>query len=47
MTVTMILMGNIIDRGADSASLLRKLSSEQPSGLICLRGNHEAAMMDA
>lgn len=46
-SVTTILLGDMIDRGRHSAALLRTLSSRMPSGLICLRGNHEAVMVDA
>jgi serine/threonine protein phosphatase 1 len=46
-TVRMILIGDLIDRGPGSATLLRDLSTRMPPGLICLRGNHEAAMVDA
>ena len=45
--VRTILIGDVIDRGADSAKLALHLSARMPAGLICLRGNHEAAMVDA
>ncbi|MBB5728296.1 serine/threonine protein phosphatase 1 [Sphingomonas prati] len=45
--VTVILLGDIIDRGPYAAPLLSTLSSHMQPGLICLRGNHEAAMVDA
>ena len=45
--VRTVLIGDIIDRGIDSAKLVRNLSARMPAGLICLRGNHEAAMVDA
>lgn len=47
-TVRVVLLGDYIDRGDDSAKVietLRQIDSEDPSGLICLMGNHEAALL--
>lgn len=45
---TLIILGDFIDRGPDSARLLSALAHYQRSKrLIVLKGNHEAAMLDA
>jgi serine/threonine protein phosphatase 1 len=45
---TLILLGDLIDRGAGSAALLDLLASGPPEpGLVVLKGNHEAALVDA
>lgn len=45
----LIFMGDYIDRGPDSASVLRqlyKLQKTSPKNVICLLGNHEKMMID-
>ena len=44
-----ILIGDIVDRGPDAASLVERLRalSTQRGGLVILRGNHEDIMIDA
>lgn len=47
-TVRVILLGDYVDRGDDSAQVLealRKIDSDEPSNLMCLMGNHEAALL--
>ena len=39
-----LLLGDVIDRGPDSAGMLRWL---QRDGVTCVRGNHEQLMLDA
>lgn len=45
---TIILLGDIVDRGPQTAALMDHLIARQRSGLrvICLRGNHEEMMLD-
>jgi serine/threonine protein phosphatase 1 len=47
--VEVVLLGDYIDRGPDSAALLDRLSGALPSWArwTLLRGNHEQAMLDA
>jgi len=48
-TDTLILLGDLIDRGADApccVSHVMKLCQENPERVICLRGNHEQMLMD-
>lgn len=48
-TDTLILLGDLIDRGADApccVSHAMKLCRENPERVICLRGNHEQMLMD-
>src|SRR6185436_3540749 len=48
-TDTLIFIGDLIDRGADvpgCVELVRKLCSENPARVICLRGNHEQMLLD-
>ena len=48
-TDTLILLGDLIDRGADApccVSHAMKLRQENPERVICLRGNHEQMLMD-
>lgn len=43
-----ILLGDFIDRGPDSATLIRMfMQLDRERGFIVLKGNHEAAMTDA
>lgn len=44
-----VFVGDMIDRGPDSADLLRhlyRLSTENPQSYTCLMGNHERMMLD-
>ena len=46
---TLVLLGDLIDRGADAPGCVEhamKLCRENPERVICLRGNHEQMMMD-
>lgn len=48
-TDTLVLLGDLIDRGADApgcVSHAMKLCRENPERVICLRGNHEQMLMD-
>jgi serine/threonine protein phosphatase 1 len=48
-TDTLVLLGDLIDRGADApgcVSHVLKLCQENPERVICLRGNHEQMLMD-
>ncbi len=48
-TDTLVLLGDLIDRGADApgcVSHVLKLTQENPERVICLRGNHEQMLMD-
>jgi len=46
---TLVFVGDHVDRGEDSAGVLRLLLALQgggwPAGVICLKGNHEAMML--
>ena len=46
---TLVLLGDLIDRGADAPGCVAhamKLCRENPERVICLRGNHEQMMLD-
>lgn len=45
---TVVLLGDMVDRGAQTADLLDHLCRRPPNGLtrLCLRGNHEQMMLD-
>lgn len=45
--VTLVLLGDFIDRGQGAASLLLQLSRSRSDDLVILKGNHEAIMVDA
>jgi serine/threonine protein phosphatase 1 len=48
-TDKLIFIGDLIDRGADvpgCVELVRKLCTENPEHVICLRGNHEQMLLD-
>src|SRR4030095_3516102 len=48
-TDTLVLLGDLIDRGADApgcVSHVQKLCEENPERVICLRRNHEQMLMD-
>ena len=45
----LVLVGDYVDRGDDSAgviALLRSLCGRWPQNLVCLKGNHEQMMLD-
>jgi serine/threonine protein phosphatase 1 len=42
-----VILGDFIDRGPDSQRLVELLHSRQSADFIVLKGNHEAAMIDA
>ena len=48
-TAVMVSVGDYVDRGDDSAALLRRLHAMQaefgPEVMICLKGNHEEMML--
>ncbi len=47
--VPVVLAGDYIDRGPDSAGVLARLSAMQqadPGGVVCLMGNHERMMLE-
>ena len=44
-----VFVGDMIDRGPDSAGVLRRLhglNTQSPDAVICLMGNHERMMLD-
>lgn len=41
----LVFLGDMIDRGPDSASVLARLRAEEEKGAICLAGNHEAMFL--
>ncbi|MFD1160150.1 metallophosphoesterase [Roseovarius aestuarii] len=44
-----VCVGDYVDRGPDSAAVLRRLmtmTANDPESMICLKGNHEAMMLD-
>ena len=43
---TLVLLGDFIDRGADAAKLLRSFSHCDHAGLVILKGNHEATLVE-
>lgn len=43
----MVFLGDVIDRGPDGAALLTSLAGPADDHLILLKGNHEAALVDA
>ena len=45
--VTLILLGDLIDRGPGSASVLRALAQPICEEVIVIKGNHEEVMVDA
>jgi len=47
---TLVFLGDYIDRGPESAGVLqtvRQLQERSPERVICLKGNHEALMIEA
>src|SRR5699024_10115529 len=43
----LILLGDYIDRGPDSAGVLEKVRELKAQGALVLRGNHDQMMLDA
>ena len=46
-TVTIVFLGDIIDRGSEAAGLLRTLARMSTENVVMLKGNHEAALAAA
>lgn len=46
MRTTLILLGDVVDRGARAIELLRGLHATIGPDLVLLKGNHEAALID-
>lgn len=49
-TVRYVFLGDYIDRGPDSRGVVERilaLQHSQPESVVCLRGNHEAILLDA
>lgn len=42
-----VVLGDFIDRGADSRQLIELFNERQSADFVILKGNHEAAMLDA
>ncbi len=44
----LVFVGDYVDRGPDSAGVIERISAALPPGFeaICLKGNHEAMMLD-
>ncbi len=42
----LIVLGDVIDRGEESAEVLRLLRAECAQGAVCLRGNHEEMLIE-
>ena len=49
-TCRLVFVGDYIDRGEDSAKVLARLHGlergDWPGGIVCLKGNHEAMLLD-
>lgn len=47
--IWVVLLGDFVDRGPDSAGVIEYLLADHPSGFrrLCLGGNHEQAMLEA
>ncbi|OJX79585.1 metallophosphoesterase [Magnetospirillum sp. 64-120] len=52
LQVAVVFLGDVVDRGADSCGVVERLAAGPPAGSLsgaqwlCLRGNHEEAMLD-
>ncbi|MCZ0964364.1 metallophosphoesterase [Paracoccus benzoatiresistens] len=46
-SATLIVLGDMIDRGPDSAGVLARLQDATTGGAICLKGNHEEMLLAA
>lgn len=44
--VTIVFLGDYIDRGENSAQVLERLMRLHDKGAVCLMGNHEASLLD-
>ncbi|HYC02027.1 MAG TPA: metallophosphoesterase family protein [Azospirillaceae bacterium] len=44
---TLVMLGDYVDRGLESAGVIERLSAPPPPGigLVCLKGNHEEVML--
>ncbi|MEJ2459142.1 MAG: metallophosphoesterase family protein [Novosphingobium sp.] len=45
--VTLVLLGDLIDRGPDSAVILRAMMAAEDMSVVVLKGNHEQALVHA
>jgi serine/threonine protein phosphatase 1 len=46
--VRIVMLGDYVDRGPDSRGVVDYLiANAQPRGIVCLKGNHEAMMVEA
>lgn len=45
--MTLVFLGDFIDRGKDAATLLKVFPLIASDGVVVLKGNHEAALVDA
>ena len=43
----LVVLGDMIDRGEESAKVLSLLRAEAQNGAVCLMGNHEALLLEA
>ncbi len=41
------MLGDYVDRGADSRGVVEALMAADPAKVVCLKGNHEAMMVEA
>jgi serine/threonine protein phosphatase 1 len=41
----LVLLGDYVDRGEASAAVLARVAALRQAGAVCLRGNHEAALL--
>lgn len=44
-TPRIVLLGDYVDRGEQSATVLQRVAALRAEGAVCLRGNHEAALL--
>jgi serine/threonine protein phosphatase 1 len=46
-TVTLVFLGDLIDRGPEAADLLRTFAGMSEEDVVVLKGNHESALVEA
>lgn len=46
-SITLVFLGDIVDRGTDAADLLRVFAQMDAEHVVVLKGNHEAALVQA
>jgi serine/threonine protein phosphatase 1 len=44
---TVVVLGDFVDRGPGSAQMVERLKALEGAGWVCLKGNHEAMMVEA